>query len=98
MKKNLESKILKVLLEFFPEEVDIFLFGSRASDKASIRSDYDIGLLRKDGQELDFKKLLKAKSKLGDFMEKIDLVDFASKDDIFREIAMKKIKYLKQSE
>jgi predicted nucleotidyltransferase len=98
MKKDLEQEILKVLSEIFSKDVDIFLFGSRASGKASIRSDYDIGLLRKDGQELDFKELLKAKSKLGDFIEKIDLVDFASKDDTFKEIAMQKIKYLKQSE
>ncbi len=88
-----EEKIQNLLLDLFASEpVKIFLFGSRAKGDNKFNADFDIGVWRKDGQELDFNKLLETKSRLDNEVAiKVDLVDFATKDEVFRKEALKNI-------
>ncbi len=85
-----EKQIKDILLKHFKDiPCRVFLFGSRAEGNNKYNSDYDIGIETLDGSELDLHKYLSAKSELEELLVKVDLVDFATKDDVFREIALK---------
>ncbi|MBU0650648.1 nucleotidyltransferase domain-containing protein, partial [bacterium] len=71
-------------------EYEIFLFGSRASDLASDRSDIDIGILSKEPLPLATLNDIKSDIEEIKTLYSIDIVDFASAADDFKEVALKK--------
>jgi len=71
-------------------EYEIFLFGSRASDLASDRSDIDIGILGSQPLPLATLNDIKAEIEEIKTLYSIDIVDFASVTEDFKEIALKK--------
>ena len=91
MNKN-EIKIKKTILQNLDnsEKYKIFLFGSRAKWNYKNNSDYDIWILWE--KKIDFIKLIRLKSKLNELPYIIDIVDFQTVSDDFKEIALKKIK------
>ncbi len=86
-----EQKIKDIVLKYFADEpVEIFLFVSRAKGDNEYNSDFDVGLLMLSGKPVNSQKLSKARQELDDeILIKTDLVDFATKDDIFKQIALK---------
>lgn len=70
----------------------LFLFGSRAKDISSDRSDIDIGIL--SDTRITAKQLLTIQEKLEQIptLLKIDVVDFNAVDDEFKKIALKDAK------
>jgi predicted nucleotidyltransferase len=95
----MDNGLKKKIVEIISRKLDlphyrIFLFGSRASGKASEKSDYDIGL--------DFTgrippgRLLEIEDELRDLriMQKIDLVNFANVSQEFKEVALHDIEVL----
>ena len=75
---------------FADEPVEIFLFGSRAKGDNDYNSDFDVGLIMPNGKPVDSRKLSQASQELDEqILIKTDLVDFATKDDIFKQIALK---------
>lgn len=86
-----EQKIKDIVLKHFKDEpVEIFLFGSRAVGNHKYNSDFDIGLMTKDGLKVNSQKYNNALRELDEeVLVRADLVDFATKDDIFRQLALK---------
>ena len=75
---------------FADEPVEIFLFGSRAKGDNDYNSDFDVGLIMVGGGTVNSQKLSKASQEIDEqVLIKTDLVDFATKDDIFKQIALK---------
>ena len=70
----------------------LFLFGSRAKDTNSEKSDIDIGIM--SNTRISGKQLLTIQEKLEQIptLLKIDVVDFKSVDDEFKKIALKNAK------
>lgn len=70
----------------------LFLFGSRAKDTSSDRSDIDIGIL--SNTRITAKQLLTIQERLEQIptLLKIDVVDFNTVDDEFKKIALKDAK------
>jgi predicted nucleotidyltransferase len=87
---HIEQKIKDIVLKYFSDEpVEVFLFGSRAKGDNKYNSDFDVGLSMLNGEPVNPVKLSKANQELDDeVLVKTDLVDFATKDDIFKQIAL----------
>ncbi len=70
----------------------LFLFGSRAKDTSSDKSDIDIGIL--SNTRITGKQILTIQEKLEQIptLLKIDVVDFNSVNDEFKKIALKDAK------
>lgn len=90
-----EKLIKKIIARFLdPREYEVFLFGSRATGKASKFSDFDVGIIGKN--PVPSKVLISIK----DILEEsnlpctVDVVDFFSTAEKFKKIALKKIKKL----
>jgi predicted nucleotidyltransferase len=95
--KSYEDKIKSIVLKYFKDEaVRVFLFGSRANKTNKYNSDFDVGLMSLDGKEVNFDKYIQTKAELDELIVKVDLVDFASKDDIFKEIALQDLVFWKK--
>lgn len=92
-----EDQVKDVILRNFENvpEAQIFLFGSRAEGTNEYNADYDVGVIMANGKEIDHKLMLKTKRELDDLIVKVDFVDFATKDEIFKKIALKNIKVWK---
>jgi predicted nucleotidyltransferase len=73
------------------DEINVFLFGSRASGDDKLQSDLDIGFLGK--KEIDWRTLRKISNELED--SKIpfhfDLIDFSKVNERFKKIALQNI-------
>jgi predicted nucleotidyltransferase len=92
MKDKYINKARDIVLDFIDKDtVTVFLFGSRTDENFSYGSDIDIGFL--SSNKLDDKLFIK----INEALEKsiipyhIDLVDFNSANNNFKEIALKKI-------
>lgn len=75
-----------------PAQSQVYLFGSRATGKASKASDWDIGFLTKE--PLPLTRYLGMKSRVRDMAwpHRIDVVDFQRVTPQFRELAMRHAK------
>lgn len=93
-----ESEAIKTLvLEIFAEcDADIFLFGSRAVNQETARSDYDIGYHA--DQPPSPSKLAQLQETLEEWPipAKVDLVDFRNVPCEFKSLALKKVKIWKR--
>jgi predicted nucleotidyltransferase len=99
MKKEYLAKIKEILDQYMGNEpVEAFIFGSRATGKAKITSDFDIGIRYQKGCKSDEVKL----SKLREAFEEstlpfdVDVVDIDETGKEFREEALKKVIYIKR--
>lgn len=83
-----EKRIKEVLFQNIDlNKYSIFLFWSRATQKFRYNSDYDIGILGE--QAMDYKELWKIKRELDELPYLIDIVDFNTVDDSFKDLALK---------
>ena len=90
VKKNPEDRIKEVLFDNLDKnKYKAFLFGSRAIGNYKKNSDYDIWIIWE--KRLSFSELMKIKNKLRELPYLIDLVDFNTVDNDFKEIALNKI-------
>jgi len=79
------KKVLFPLLDW--EKYSVFLFGSRATWEFRYNSDYDIWILWE--KPMDYLKLWKIKRELDELPYLIDIVDFNTVDDSFKDLALK---------
>jgi predicted nucleotidyltransferase len=90
---EIESIIKRVISKNInPDNVFVFLFGSRASGGARVSSDYDIGLYQ--GEKIPLSVVARIKDQLDDYpipMD-VDVVDFALATDEFKNLALRDIK------
>jgi len=86
-----ERYLKKLLRENLPEGSRIFLFGSRAKGNFTRGSDIDIGVMA--GSVIDPKLLVKLIEIIDESFVpfKVDIVDFETVDESFRDEAMKRI-------
>jgi predicted nucleotidyltransferase len=90
MKNKYIEKLKDLVLGIFRgEDVGIVLFGSRARNENSLRSDVDIGLIPRG--KFDRKKITILKEKVEDMNipYKVDIVNFAEVSADFRVEALK---------
>jgi predicted nucleotidyltransferase len=91
--KLAEKKIKEIIFQFLnPKEYQIFIFGSRATEKAKKFSDYDVGIFGK--KSVPWRKLALINEALEetDLPIKVDIVDFSLVSSGFRKVALSKIK------
>jgi predicted nucleotidyltransferase len=95
-KRSMKNKYLDiardiVLSHISCDEVNVFLFGSRAIDDSKRNSDVDIGFLGKEA--LDHRVIRKISDELEESAVPyhIDLVDFFKVETTFKKIALKRI-------
>ena len=91
--QHIEALIKKVIIRHVnPREALVFLFGSRAGRLGRLTSDYDIGIYR--GRKIPLRLIAKIKDELEDYPipVNIDIVDFSTVSDDFKQLALKKIK------
>jgi len=69
----------------------VYLFGSRASGKNKVNSDFDVGLVGIGGKKLSslIKNKIEMELERKKFPYKVDLVDMNSVSDNFRKVAMR---------
>jgi len=98
MSKNLtktEKKIKETIYSFLdPKKYTVFIFGSRATNKAKKFSDYDIGIIGKKALPWHLLAEIEEAFEESDLPYKIEVVDFANVPRNFKKIALKKIKKL----
>jgi len=89
---NYDEKIKSIVLKHLPQgKYEVFLFGSRATGNNKKWSDYDIGVLPKGTETFP----ASLKYDILDELDKqeipffVDLVDFRSVDETFKEFAYK---------
>ena len=83
------NQISSIVANELTGDYQLFLFGSRAKDINDNKSDIDIGILSKTG--ITGRQLLAIQEQLEDIQTllKIDLVDFNSVTDDFKQTALK---------
>ena len=90
-----EKAIRDIIFQFIDSnEYKVFIFGSRATGKASKFSDYDIGIIGNKPIEWGMLSLVDEAFEESDIPFKVDVVDFSLVSDKFRETALSKIKEL----
>ncbi len=98
MPKNLtktEKKIKEIVYSFLdPKKYAVFVFGSRATNKAKRFSDYDIGIIGEKPLPWHLLAEIKEAFEESDLPYKIEIVDFTNVSRNFKKIALKKIKKL----
>ena len=88
--KLLKEKLLEIISKFSNlDDIALFVFGSQADQTANAKSDLDLGLLGRE--KLDPKILNAIKTEIEDLPFMIDLVDFNSVEDDFKNFALKHI-------
>ncbi len=82
----------EIVLAHIPkEEYAVFLFGSRANGKSKVNSDFDIGILGEEKLPNKIAREIKDEIDESRIPHKVDLIDFKSVDEKFRNIALEKI-------
>jgi len=95
MSKKVESEIKKIIFQFLdPKKYKVFIFGSRAKEKARKYSDYDIGISGKRPLPSYLKVLIEEALEESDLPFKVDIVDFSKVSKDFKKVALKNIKKL----
>ena len=90
-----EKKLKEIIFRFLDsKKYQIFVFGSRATEKAKKYSDYDIGIFGKNS--VSWKVLAEIEEALeeSDLPYKVDIVDFSLVSSDFKKVALSKIKKL----
>lgn len=88
-----EQKVKEVLLRFLdPGEYQFSLFGSRASGKARLFSDYDIGILGRRQVSLETLAMIKEALEESDLPYTIDVVDLSAVSQEFKRTALLRAK------
>ena len=75
-------------------EYEVFIFGSRATQKAGKFSDYDIGIMGKKPVSFKTLALIEEAFEESDLPFRVDIVDFSLVSDGFREVALSKVERL----
>ena len=75
-------------------EYKIFFFGSRVTGKGSDRSDIDIGISGAVPVPREALSHIQDELEALDILYKIDVVDFASVRDQFRDVALQDVEYI----
>lgn len=90
---DIKNQILNIIFKHLnPKETSVFLFGSQVENNAPGKSDIDIGIIGK--HRIDDHIFLALSDELNsniDTLRKIDVVDFNTVGQNFKEIALKKI-------
>lgn len=96
MRQKIAEKVIKEIIFKFlnPQEYEIFIFGSRATDKARKFSDYDVGIRGKKSVPWEALVLIEEAFEESDLPFIVDVVDFSLVSDKFREVALAKVKKL----
>jgi len=99
MKQNKEKKYQKEIKEIVfrfldPKKYQVFVFGSRATDKAKKYSDYDIGIFGKKSVSWQKLALISEALEESDLPFKVDVVDFSLVSSDFKKVALSKVKKL----
>jgi len=91
--------LIKIIESVLKEKgVTVYLFGSRATGKATSTSDIDIGILLKKNMGSDKEiALLKEKIENSNIPYKVDVVDLSQVSESFRKQALKEGKILWKS-
>ena len=89
---NIVRAVLKARL---PDDIQAFIFGSRAGDNPKPYSDIDIALRRNDNQEIAFTTLLALQADFdeSDLPYKVDITDINAADPDFKKAIESKPKY-----
>lgn len=93
--KQTEKQIKKIISKFInSKDYKIFIFGSRAKERARKFSDYDIGIVGK--RPLSFEKMALIEDALeeSDLPFRVDLIDFHSVTKEFKKSAAAKIRMI----
>ena len=94
--KKREKEVLDKIVLLLKEKLNpglIILFGSRAGEKYSTGSDFDIAL---DGDKIDVREMRKLKEKLEEIsgLYRVDLIFLESVDSEFKNIIIRRGKIL----
>lgn len=83
-----KQEILEILRSNIPDDIIIWVFGSRAKLTAKPYSDLDLALAKKDGLPIELKLITKLENKFEEssLPWKVDIVDLNNIDDNFRQI------------
>lgn len=93
--KKYQKEIKEIIFRFLsPREYQVFIFGSRATEKEKKFSDYDIGIFGKKPVPWKILSLIEEALEESDLPYKVDVVDFSLVSQGFRKIALSKIKKL----
>jgi len=91
-----EDTIREIMFRFLdPEKYRVFIFGSRASEKHSKYSDYDIGIDGEKSLPSETKILIEEAMEESDLPYKVDIVDFSLVSDNFKKTALSSVTELK---
>lgn len=95
MSKKTEEEIKRIIFRFLnPSEYKVFIFGSRATEKAKKYSDYDVGIIGKKPVPWRILSLIEEALEESDLLYKVDVVDFFLVSSNFRKVALSRIKNL----
>lgn len=93
--RTAEKFIKETIARFLDlREYEVFLFGSRASNRAHRFSDFDVGIKGKKPVPPKILVLIKDILEESDLPYMVDVVDFSSVSKIFKKTALNKIKKL----
>lgn len=86
------AQIKNILFHYIdPEDYSLFIFGSRVTEKNRKYSDIDIGIEGKKPLELKMIASIQDAFEESDLPYTIDIVDFATVSDRFKEVAKRNI-------
>ena len=95
LNKNIIGQINKIVFRFLdPKRDKVFIFGSRASDKAMKFSDIYIGIETKRKIRGSTIEEIKELFEESDIPYTVDVVDFSDVSDKFKKVAKQKVIYL----
>jgi predicted nucleotidyltransferase len=95
--KKVEKEIKKIIFQFLnPLEYKVFIFGSRATNKAKKFSDYDIGIIGKRAVPGHILVMIEEVLEESDLPFKVEVVDFSLVSSTFRQLALLKTKELRK--
>lgn len=89
-------KAIDELIKALSSESDVFLFGSRASDKLKRTSDWDIGFYQETPIALYELLALKQRIRECAWPYRVDVVDFSKVTGEFKKLASKNVLYIKR--
>ncbi len=89
------AEIKRMIMDIFKEEkVTVFLFGSRATNRASPFSDIDIGIISTNKDTDKLLALLRERIENSNIPYKVDVVNLQNTSEKFRKEALKGAKIL----
>jgi len=90
--QQIETNIKKIIFRHLsPKQYRIFVYGSRATNRARRWSDYDIGIIGKEKTPPAVLSNLSEELENSDIPVNVDVVDFHRVSDRFKNLALYKI-------